>query len=188
VAVDYSAPNDSWSIGHERFVKAMNDRKYALYFYWGPFGHANNSAAILQVNDLINSFDWLGVRKNEAYAVFANASGNCRLPWPDHLKEMVPGQVNAFLRWKNISDKKDTLEISLFLTSPADLKTTFDIPREANAEVSLRRIQNMQVKSGESIKWTFGAANGEVMVDPKGVITIPGLQITSTPGTLMIRR
>ena len=74
VAVDYSAQNDSWSNGHDRFVKAMNDRKYALYFYWGPFGHANNHAAIEKVNDLINTFDWLSVKRNEAYPVFANAS------------------------------------------------------------------------------------------------------------------
>ena len=45
VCVDYSAQNDGWSAGHERFVKSMNDRKDPLYFYWGPFGRANNSSA-----------------------------------------------------------------------------------------------------------------------------------------------
>src|SRR5205814_2116472 len=125
VAVDYSAQNDGWSVGHERFVKAMNDRKYALYFYWGPFGHANNSAQIKKVNDLIDSFDWLSVRKNEAYPVFTNATGNSKLPWPDQLKEKAAGQVNAFFRWKNLSDTKDKLEMSLYLSSPEDLKTTF---------------------------------------------------------------
>ena len=44
VVVNYSGQNDDWSKGHERFVQAMNERKYALYFYWGPFGHANNDA------------------------------------------------------------------------------------------------------------------------------------------------
>jgi pimeloyl-ACP methyl ester carboxylesterase len=188
VAVDYSAPNDGWSFGHERFVKAMNDRRYALYFYWGPFGHANNSAAILKVNDLINSFDWLSVRRNEAYAVFTNASGNSKLPWPDALKETAPGQVNAFFRWKNISDGKDKLELSLFLTSPADLKTTFDIPTEASADVSLRRIQNLRVKPGESVQWTFGAAKGEIKADAEGVITVAGLKIAARPETLTVRR
>ncbi|HEX4607600.1 MAG TPA: PHB depolymerase family esterase, partial [Urbifossiella sp.] len=74
VVVDYSAPNDGWSKGHEAFAKAMNERRYPLVLYWGPFGHANNHAQILKVNDLINSFDWLGVRKNESYPVFTNAS------------------------------------------------------------------------------------------------------------------
>jgi pimeloyl-ACP methyl ester carboxylesterase len=188
VAVDYSAPNDGWSFGHDRFVNSMNERKYALYFYWGPFGHANNSAAILKVNDLINSFDWLSVRRNEAYPVFANASGNSKLPWPDHLKETAPGQVNAFFRWKNISDSRDKLEMSLFLTSPADLKTTLEMPKEATADVSLRRLQNLQVKPGESVQWAFGTEKGELRVDAEGVITLPGLRIAPLPKTLTVRR
>lgn len=186
VCIDYSAPNDGWSFGHERFVAAMNERKYALYFYWGPFGHANNSAAIMQVNDLINSFDWLNVKRNEAYAVFTNASGNTPLPWPDNLKETAPGQVNAFFRWKNLSDTKDKVEMSLFLVSPAELKTRFDIPVTASADVSLRRIQKLRVKPGQVLTWSFGAANGKVTADADGVITIPKLTMTAMPVTLAV--
>jgi poly(3-hydroxybutyrate) depolymerase len=188
VAVDYSAQNDGWSFGHERFVQAMNDRKYALYFYWGPFGHANNSAVILKVNDLIDSFDWLRVKKNEAYPVFTNATGNSPLPWPDRLKEKAPGQVNAFFRWKNLGDAADKLEMSLFLTTADELKTTFAIPAEAGADVSVRRIQNLHGKPGEALQWAFGAAKGEVKVDADGLVTIPGLKITAKPETLTLRR
>lgn len=188
VAVDYSAQNDGWSFGHERFVQAMNDRKYALYFYWGPFGHANNTSQILKVNDLIDSFDWLSVKKNEAYPVFTNSSGNGKLPWPDRLKEKDSGQVNAFFRWKNISDSKDKLELSLFLTTAEDLKTTFEIPKEATADVSLRRVQNLSVQPGESLKWSFGAATGDVQADAEGVVTLPQLKISGKPETLTIRR
>lgn len=112
MVVDYSAPNDGWSAGHERFVIAMNERKYALYFYWGPFGHANNSAQILKVNDLIDSFDWLSVRKNEPYIAFTNANCNSPLPWPDDLKNTKAGQVNAFFRWKNLADSPEKFEAS----------------------------------------------------------------------------
>ena len=185
VAVDYSAQNDGWSVGHDRFVKAMNERKYALYFYWGPFGHANNSAQILKINDLINSFDWLGVKKNEVYPVFTNASCNSPVPWPDNLKEKAPGQVNAFFRWKNLTDSKDKLEISLFL---ADLKTTFEIPKEASADVSLRRVQSLGAKPGESLMWVYGDAKGDVKVDAEGLITIPGLKIAVKPETLKVCR
>ena len=75
IAIDYSAQNDGWSKGHDTFVKAMNERKYPLLMYWGPFGDANNHAGILKVNDLINSFDWLSVRKNEAYLQLADHPG-----------------------------------------------------------------------------------------------------------------
>ncbi len=188
VAIDYSAPNDGWSFGHERFVKAMNDRKYALFFYWGLFGHANNHASIMKINDLINSFDWLNVRKNEAYPVFTNASTNSEIPWPDHLDEKAPGQINAFFRWKNISDTKEKFEMSLFLTAPAELKTAFQIPGESTADVSLRRIQNLQVKPGEAFKWTFGTAKGEVKADADGLITIAGLKISAEPASLTVIR
>jgi predicted esterase len=128
IVVDYSAQNDGWSKGHETFIKAMNDRKYALFMYWGPFGHANNHENILKVNDLINSFDWLSVKKNESYPVFTNASTNDPLPWPDQLADKKSGQINAFFRWKNVSDTADAIETKLFLVKAADLKTSFHRP------------------------------------------------------------
>lgn len=186
IVVDYSAPNDTWAKGHDTFAQAMNQRKYALYFYWGPFGHANNHANIMKVNDLINSFDWLGVKKNEAYPVFTDASTNDPLPWPDHMTETKPGQINAFFRWKNISDSSTGLEMSLFLTKPAELKTTFTIPAEATSDVSLRRLQTFKAAPGETFRWTFGTAQGEVRADATGCITVPRLKITAEPTILSI--
>lgn len=188
VCIDYSAPNDGWAEGHDRFVKAMNDRKYSLLFYWGPFGHANNSAQIMKVNDLIDSFDWLSVKKNEAYAVFTNANCNSKLPWPDDVKSTVSGQVNAFFRWKNISDSAEKFEMSLFLVSPSDLKTQFEIPKEAIADVTLRRVQQFQLKAGEKFRWSYGAAKGEGQADSQGVITIPAMKLTAEPVTLSVSK
>lgn len=59
---------------------------HSLVFYWGPFGHAKNSAQIMKVNDLSDSFDWLSLKRNEAHAVFTNATSNSKLPWPDDVK------------------------------------------------------------------------------------------------------
>jgi poly(3-hydroxybutyrate) depolymerase len=188
VVIDYSAQNDSWSKGHDAFVQAMNERKYALFFYWGWFGHANNHEKIMQVNDLINSFDWLSVKKNEAYPVFTNASTNDPLPWPDQLADKKSGQVNAFFRWKNTCDTQEAIEMSLFLTKPSELKTKFTIPAEATADVSLRRLQMLRVAPGEAVRWTFGATNGRVQADTAGCITIPGLKITAQPATLSVRK
>ncbi len=188
VVIDYSAPNDGWSEGHDRFVKAMNDRKYALFFYWGPFGHANNSAQIMQVNDLIDSFDWLSVKKNEAYAVFTNATSNSRLPWPDDLKSTVAGQVNAFFRWRNISDSSEKVEVALFLVNAADLKTQFEIPQEARADATLRRLQRFQLQPNETFHWTFGDTQGSGRADAEGLVTVPALKITSVPTTFSVTR
>ena len=188
ICVDYSAQNDGWSVAHDRFVKAMNERKYALYFYWGPFGHANNSASIMKVNDLINSFDWLSVKRNEVYPVFTNASTNDALPWPDHTADQHAGQVNAWFRWKTVRDTPAAVELLLFLVKPADLQTRFTIPAEATADVSLRRLQALRVAPGETVRWTFGAASGEVQADATGCVTVPGLKLAAEPVTLSISK
>jgi predicted esterase len=186
VCVDYSAPNDNWSKDHDAFAKAMNDRKYPLYMYWGPFGHANNHANIEKVNDLINSFDWLSVKKNEAYPVFTNASTNDALPWPDDLKSEKPGQINAFFRWKNVSETKETAEVSLFLVKSSELKTKFEIPQEATADVSLRRLQSLRIAPQQKVKWSFGSVNGTAAADAEGCVTVPKLKVTAEPVSLKV--
>jgi len=188
VVIDYSAQNDRWSQGHDGFVKAMNERKYALFFYWGPFGHANNHEKIMKVNDLINSFDWLNVRKNEAYPVFTNASTNDPLPWPDRIADKMSGQVNAFFRWKLLRDTPHTVEMSLFLVKPSELKTTFTIPAEAMADVSLRRLQTLRVAPGETVRWAFATAAGEIRADGTGCVTVPRLKITAVPAVLRVEK
>ncbi|MFO0825746.1 MAG: prolyl oligopeptidase family serine peptidase [Gemmataceae bacterium] len=187
IAIDYSAQNDGWSKDHAGFIKSMNDRKYALFMYWGPFGHANNHQNILKVNDLINSFDWLSVKKNESYPVFTNASTNDPSPWPDQLTDKKSGQINAFFRWKNVSDTAEASETKLFLIKSADLKTSFTIPTEATADVTLRRLQKLKIVPGATVVWTFGSASGGVKADATGCVTIPKLKITSEPTSLIVK-
>tara|TARA_B100000902_G_scaffold9710_2_gene11996 strand:+ start:6690 stop:7994 length:1305 start_codon:yes stop_codon:yes gene_type:complete len=186
ITLDYSGQNDGWSFGHDRFVKAMNDRKYPLYFYWGSFGHANNHERILQVNDLINSFDWLSVKKNEAYPVFTNATSNDDLPWPNNLSDKKSGQVNAFFRWKLMSDKKNSFTVSLYLNSADDIKTKFNLPKEATTDVTLRRLQKFEFKEGDFINWNFGESKGKIRIGADQIITAPSLKITTAPQTLSI--
>jgi hypothetical protein len=166
----------------------MNERKYALFMYWGPFGHANNHDAIMKVNDLINSFDWLNVKKNESYPVFTNASTNDPLPWPDQLNDKKPGQINAWFRWKTERDTPEAIDTSLFLVKPSEIKTTFTVPTEATADVSLRRLQMLRVVPGETVRWTFGKSEGKVQADATGCITIPGLKITAEPTKLSVAK
>ncbi len=188
IAIDYSAQNDGWSRGHDAFVKAMNDRKYALILYWGPFGHANNHEQIMKVNDLINSFDWLGIKKNEPYPVFTDASCNDPLPWPSQVNDKRAGQVNAFFRWRNVRETEDRIETSLYLVKPADLKTTFKIPVDATADVSFRRLQKLQVAPGGRVRWSFGSSSGEVQADATGLVTVPRLKISAEPTSLIISK
>jgi poly(3-hydroxybutyrate) depolymerase len=188
IAIDYSAPNDGWSRGHDAFAAAMNERKYALILYWGPFGHANNHANIMKVNDLIESFDWLGVKKNESYPVFTNASTDDPLPWPKKLDDKKAGQINAYFRWKNVRDTPDTLETTLVLVKPSEIKTRFTVPTESVADVSLRRLQKLKIAPGATVRWTYGALKGEVNADAGGLVTIPRLKITAEPTALTVTK
>jgi poly(3-hydroxybutyrate) depolymerase len=188
IVIDYSAQNDGWSRGHDTFVKAMNERRYALFMYWGPFGHANNHESIMKVNDLINSFDWLSVKKNESYPAFTSASTNDPLPWPDQLADKKSGQINAFFRWKTVRDTPDALETTLFLVKPSEINTKFAVPAEASADVSVRRLQMLRVLPGATVRWTFGSSAGEVRADADGCITIPKLKITAEPTKLRVAK
>ena len=85
-------------------------------------------------------------------------------------------------------DTPDAVEMSLFLVKPPELKTRFTIPAEATADVSLRRLQMLRVAPGETVRWTFGTANGEVQADATGCITIPRLKITAEPATLSVEK
>ena len=78
--------------------------------------------------------------------------------------------------------------MSLFLLSGKEVTTKFEIPGEAGADVTLRRLQNFQLKPGTPFQWTFGTTTGDGKTDAQGIITITGLKITGTPVTLSVTR
>lgn len=187
ICIDYSAPNDGWSEGHEILFAGMKRDHYALIAYWGNFGHANNNEKICEINDLINTFDWLSVRKNAAYPVFTNAACDDPIPWPDREKSTKPGQMNAFFRWENVSDSARKLELNLYLIPNNALQSRFfQSPESTTADVSLRRLQNLKIRPNQSVKWTFGKQSGTVRADENGLLTIPGLVIQQKKTTLKI--
>jgi hypothetical protein len=200
VCIDYSGTDDNWSKGHEIFFQGMHDAQYAVLGYWGGFGHGNNHRAIEQVNDLVNQFDWTAIRKDAAYPVFTDASTDNPLPWPasTHLleekkdaeaKALPPGQINAYFRWNNVSDTERQAEIELFLINPEKPSAQFgEYPKEATANVALRRLQNLRIQSGEEIKWSFGERQGTVKADANGLVTIEKLIVRQEPQTLVLSK
>ncbi|MBQ6596158.1 MAG: hypothetical protein IJH79_01280 [Lentisphaeria bacterium] len=187
VCIDYSAQNDEWSAGHAKLYQVMREHKFAFYGYWADFGHANNDSVMLRKNDLIHSFDWLSVRRDQAYPVFTGASPDDRDPW-EFSDAPAAGQVNAFFRWKNVSDRADSFRMKLFLVSKETLKTMFPIPGEATADVSLRRLQNFRIRPGEKIRWSFGGRNGIAEADGQGLLTIPRLTVSAKETVLELSR
>ena len=187
VCFDYSAPNDNWSQGHEIFFKSMAERRYAVVAYWGPYGHENNHEKIKQLNDLIETFDWMAIRKNAAYPVFLHASTDTVLPWPDHRDSQDPGQINAYFRWENVSDSAKKLELNLFLASKEAIASQiFDVPATATADVCVRRVQNAKLVPGRKVRWTFGARTGTATLDKDGTFLMDKLEITTVPTRLTV--
>lgn len=177
VVIDYSAQNDKWSKGHERFIRAMQERKYPLIFCWGAFGHAHNHANMRKVNGLIDAFDWLKIKKNESYPVFTNASTDDTLPWPANLGEKSPGQVNGFFTWKNLVDTPENFQMELSLLDKNRVKTAPRVPEKSVADVTLRRLQQFRTAPGQTVKWKFGSQSGTAKADRNGLLTIEKLEI-----------
>ena len=128
------------------------------------------------------------LEKTRPILVFTNASCNSKLPWPDNLKDKKSGQLNAFFRWRSISDTEKDFKISLFMISSDQLKTEFRIPEKATVDVSLRRLQRMKFNEGDSVKWSFGKVNGETIIGSDNIFTVKNLNLTSTPQTLSINK
>ena len=184
VCIDYSAQNDVWSAGHDKFYKYMREHRYMLFGYWGNFGHANANSTILAKNDLVHSFDWLSVRRNQAYPVFTNAECDDLNPWEHPETAENSGQVNAFFRWKNVSDRKDAFAMKIFID--VGIKTVFPIPEQASTDVTIRRLQHFKLAPNQHVAWTFGTQNGTAMADEHGVLTLPKLIINRTENVLRL--
>ena len=164
----------------------MREQKFSLFGYWGPFGHANSDTLMLEKNDLIHSFDWLSVRKDQAYPVFTHAASDDRNPWENPETAAMPGQVNAFFRWKNVLDRPNQFSMKIFIDTA--INTRVQIPAQTIADVTLRRIQKFRLSPGETITWTFGEQKGIAAADTHGILTLPELIITSSSKKLTLRK
>ena len=192
VCVDYSSQTDTWSKNHERLIRLMHDRKYPFLLFWGCFGHDNNNETIAQYNDIIHDFDWLSVRKDEAYPVFTDATCDNAHPWPVQLKadgknpvDTKPGQINGFFRWKALTQSADRLEMKLWLAALETKFAPLRAPEKATAVVSLRRLGALAPKAGERLSWRFGGRQGAA---EDAVVTLGALEIARQPQVLTVTK
>ncbi len=189
VCLDYSAPNDQWSLYHERLFEGMERRKYSYIAYWGNFGHANLDDEVAKYNDLFNTFPWTEIKKNEAYPVFTRASTDDPIPWPERSPNAPSGQRGAYFRWRVRLDSETRFEIDLRLATQEELQSKlFDVPSSSVADVSIRRLQRFQIEPNEEISWRFGDAFGSLKADNNGLITIRELTITPKATTLTFEK
>ena len=190
VLVDYSAPNDSWSKGHETFYIDLAKRRYAVLGFWGDFGHENNDINIARFNDIVHDFAWTNIVRNAAYPVFTSASCDSKIDFVfGKGATKQPGQVNGFFRWKNVSDTPDTVAIELRIATAEELKSKFFTPpATAEADVAIRRLQKFAVRPGEKVRWTFGTQKGEATVGVDGLLGVGRLTVSAEPAVLTVTK
>ena len=139
-------------------------------------------------NDLIHSFPFLSIRRNEVYPVFTNASTDDAIPWPDRLDDETSGQVNAWFRWSVEEDSAERFSVSLRLLRPEEWNTRFEIPEKAVADVLIRRLQKFSLRPGETFCWQYGERTGSGTADAGGHPFADGLTVTCEAEVLTFRR
>jgi lysophospholipase L1-like esterase len=188
--INISSHLDTYAAGQEELLKQCADGRYAITFAWGPFGHS--SVAINAANPSVYEYPWLSIRKNEVYPVFTHATTDN--PYPGLMNRAGPdqnGQINGYFRWKNIEDTEGKFVMELRLIRKEELQRPVDIPREAVAEISLRRLQRFPVSSGAAYRWTMSTGetilqSGKVTATSSGILSIPALKISDSPTFLKI--
>ncbi len=210
--VDWSGVDDTWSRGREVVYRNVAKRKWVMIGLWGDYGHCGDVIAAREKNDLVEKFDWLSVRKNEAYPAFTDADSDDVLPWPFSVwkpkaawfsgwkgdvvsanmeiaeRAKVCGQVNGFFRWRVLSDTDGVFEMELRVASAAELGTRhFTPPEWTDVDVTIRRMQSPRLRSAKRVAWSFDGRYGVAERDEHGSLTIPALRVGKTAKVLSLR-
>ncbi|MDP6544169.1 MAG: PHB depolymerase family esterase [Phycisphaerae bacterium] len=187
--VNCSSHIDGWARGQEDLLALCKKRKYPVIFAWGLFGHRSDVSA---ANTAVHEFPWLTIRRNEAYPVFTNASCNHKYPgFKNKTADDQKGQINGYFRWKNITDTHENFVMELRLVGKKELTKPIELPNEATADVTPRRLQKFAVAKSKKYKWrmTRGgktSQSGEVAVGADGLLMIPKVKISPAAAQLSI--
>ncbi len=188
--VNTSSHLDRWSRDQESLLTYCKENKLPMIFAWEPFGHKSRPN---EANAAVYNFPWFDIVKNEAYPVFGNSSTDDTYPgFNNKTGENQRGQINAYYRWKNITDKKKTFTIELRLVKKDKLDKEEMIPQESIADVTLRRLQRFKALPGKSYKWRTVARKkviqkGKIKANENGLLTIPQVRMTKIPVELQIK-
>ncbi len=209
VCVEWSGVDDVWSRDREVIARNMKKRRWPHLVLWGDYGHCGSVTAAREKNDLVEKFDWLQIRRDEAYPAFTNAACDDKLPWPFSVfeprrawfsgwagdiesAEMVlaegarnSGQVNAFFRWRTLRDDDAGFDMVLRIASASELGSRqFSPPSQTTVDVTIRRLQAERLKAASRFAWRFGSASGTIVRDRHGALTIENLRLSRLPEIL----
>ena len=194
IIVDFSSQQDNWAMTQPALVQAAQYGRLPLVLSWGPFGHVTFSSLIdkYPLCDVALAYPWLEIRKNEAYPAFTRASCDQQSPWLNAPADFdSTGQMNAWFRWKNQRDSPTDFVMQIWIAHPA-VKKPPAMPTSATADITLRRLQKFKIQPGKSYTWHVSrdgrrVASGKVNSDAVNLLTIPQLELTTTPAELSVK-
>jgi hypothetical protein len=195
VVVDLSATNDGWSKDQAVLLNAAREGHLPLIVGWGPFGHTGAYSPVAKYPGCAAALamPWMEIRKNEACPVFTHASSDQRCPWLNKPGESDgSGQINAYFRWKSVTDTPSAFAMRLWLEHPTTDNSPPSTPRESVADITLRRLQEFEVVPDKSYEWELvrgerSVASGVIKPDVAGLLTIPNAIITVAPAELGVK-
>ena len=190
---------DTWSKGAEQLLDKIPTEYLGISYAWNIYGH-DHRAHHKNSNQAVVKFPWLSIRRNQAYPVFTNASGDDRYPGHMSKEPDQKGQVNAYFRWSVLEDTEDRFVIELglvnqlqFINSLPSSDELEHMQKPVITDVTLRRLQNFKVSGDESKSYCWMIESqgsirtgGQISPNDKGLLTVNNVEIGLTPVRLTI--
>jgi hypothetical protein len=153
---------------------ALKACHYGFSFIWNDGVHSVATASL--ENILLEQYQ-TALAKNVSYPAFTNFSldNNYGDGRPTH--GTSSGCVNCGWVWKLLTDTTTSWSAS-FKNSQVATKSTTD--------VTARNLQHFSPKPGTALRWwTSTGQKGTVLVDSYGLVTVKGVEVTSSADTVL---
>ncbi len=205
VICDFSSQEDGWAVTQPPLVYAAEYGHLPFVLTWGRFGHATFGERMLPetICQVGLVYPWLEIRKNEAYPVFTHATCNEVNPWINApIEYNISGQMNAYFRWKSVTDDASHFAMQLWIDHPKIPGPTaaegqpagspIEMPNSAKTDVTLRRLQQFKVQPGATYAWKVSRggnvlASGEAQPDVANLLTFRDVPLTREPAVLELQ-
>ncbi len=189
--VNFSSQTDGWARNQENLIQAMQDGRHLMVYCWAPIGHTTKWES---TNPAAVKFPWLSIRKDQAYPAFTNASTDQKYPGFKSTAPDQTGQINAYFRWKNLTDEPTRFQMELFLVDAKEVSAgtrPFAVPEKSVTDVTPRRLQKFKVENKKEYLWRLTEGektlqSGTLRPDAVGLLTIPRITITPRSRTLSL--
>ena len=156
------------------FYDSVNTNQHGAFHFWSQTDHFN---ILTPWSPSYSNFSFFTrYRTNLSYPAFSNCSLNDNPGTGVATDGDSIGTINGYLDWKdNIVDSLERYEITLYVKDLLTTQGALVAPDSGTTDITLRRLQNFSVPTGETIFWE-NIRNGSLV--QQGSFTYDGDLIT----------